>query len=205
MYEELKSSLIPVSEQIASAKEHLHITQQIRLIGIIFIVVALIVFIVVNHFRYGCYTAMVEAKAFGVLMAIVGVSFCAYSLASTLSYKVEIARLSKYNLENQPYLNYIENHYKKVDKKTVTSLKSNSKTDFAFLWSGSDSTITAYITSKEYLEVITITPKENHHSDMLTLFVVYKDENKVILKSEDGEIGMSIKEYKQLRGSQKEE
>lgn len=204
MYEELKSSLIPVSEQLASAKEHLHIAHQILLMGIIFIVVALIVFIVVNHFRYRFYTVMVEAKAFGALMALVGVCFCMSWLASTFSSKTEIDRLSKYNSENQPYLNYIENHYRKVDEKTVTSIKNNSKTDFAFLWSGSDTTITAYINGQEYLEVITITPKKIHNSDMLTLFVVYKDENKVILKSEDGEIGMSIKEYKQLRGSQKE-
>ena len=117
------------------------------------------------------------------------------------SLKSEVATLSKYKKDNEPYLEFLNQHLVQLEKKSVTSLKSEQETTYGFLWSSSDTKTLAYIDSQDSIEAVTITPKEPQETDRITMFVVYKDANKVVLKSESGEIGMSNEDYKLLTKS----
>lgn len=70
-----------------------------------------------------------------------------------------------------------------------------------FLWSSSDTKTLAYIDSQDSIEAVTITSKDIQETNRITMFVVYKDANKVILKSESGEIGMNAEDYTLLTKS----
>lgn len=71
------------------------------------------------------------------------------------------------------------------------------------IWGGSisDTKTLAYIDSQDSIEAVTITSKDIQETNRITMFVVYKDANKVILKSESGEIGMSAEDYTLLTKS----
>ncbi|MFC2401524.1 hypothetical protein [Streptococcus sobrinus] len=94
--------------------------------------------------------------------------------------------------------NYLKTHDVTVEEKTVSSLKGKEDTDYKFLWFGSNKSVDLYINKAEKLEQITITPKDSHSSKLLTFFVVYKSDTKVILRSEDGDVAISLKEYQEL-------
>lgn len=115
--------------------------------------------------------------------------------------KSEVATLSKHKKDNEPYLKFLDQHLVQLEKKSVTSLKSEQKTIYGFLWSSADTKTLAYIDSQDSIEAVTITPKNPQETKRITMFVVYKDTNKVILKSESGEIGMSNEDYKLLTKS----
>ncbi|MCC3174001.1 hypothetical protein K4I03_2129 [Streptococcus sanguinis] len=117
------------------------------------------------------------------------------------SLKSEVATLSKYKKDNEPYLKFLNQHLVQLEKKSVTSLKSEQETIYGFLWSSSDTKTLAYIDSQDSIEAVTITSKDIQETNRITMFVVYKDANKVILKSESGEIGMSAEDYTLLTKS----
>lgn len=205
MFEELKESVVPISQRIAEATKELKelqdwprlITMLATLIAMI-IILCFILYIIIVHLEV---TSSGFVHQFIVLSIIALVVAGGFHFLAINNLKSEVATLSKYKKDNEPYLKFLDQHLVQLEKKSVTSLKSKQETNYGFLWSSSDTKTLAYIDSQDSIEAVTITPKEPQETKRITMFVVYKDANKVILKSESGEIGMSNEDYKLLTKS----
>lgn len=205
MFKELKESLIPISQRIAEATKELKELQDWpRLIIMLATLIAMItilcfiLYIIIVHLEV---TSSGFVRQFIVLSIIALVVAGGFHFLAINNLKSEVATLSKYKKDNEPYLKFLDQHLVQLEKKSVTSLKSEQETTYGFLWSSSDTKTLAYIDSQDSIEAVTITPKEPQETDRITMFVVYKDANKVVLKSESGEIGMSNEDYKLLTKS----
>jgi|GEM_PF-6634883 hypothetical protein len=205
MFKELKESLIPISQRIAEATKELKELQDWpRLIIMLATLIAMIIilcfilYIIIVHLEV---TSSGFVRQFIVLSIIALVVAGGFHFLAINNLKSEVATLSKYKKDNEPYLKFLDQHLVQLEKKSVTSLKSEQKTNYGFLWSSSDTKTLAYIDSQDSIEAVTITPKDPQETKRITMFVVYKDANKVILKSESGEIGMSNEDYKLLTKS----
>ena len=205
MFKELKESLIPISQRIAEATKELKELQDWpRLIIMLATLIAMIIilcfilYIIIVHLEV---TSSGFVRQFIVLSIIALVVAGGFHFLAINNLKSEVATLSKYKKDNEPYLKFLDQHLVQLEKKSVTSLKSEQKTNYGFLWSSSDTKTLAYIDSQDSIEAVTITPKDPQATNRITMFVVYKDANKVILKSESGEIGMSNEDYKLLTKS----
>lgn len=205
MFKELKESLIPISQRIAEATKELKELQDWpRLIIMLATLIAMIIilcfilYIIIVHLEV---TSSGFVRQFIVLSIIALVVAGGFHFLAINNLKSEVATLSKYKKDNEPYLKFLDQHLVQLEKKSVTSLKSEQKTNYGFLWSSSDTKTLAYIDSQDIIEAVTITPKDPQETKRITMFVVYKDANKVILKSESGEIGMSNEDYKLLTKS----
>ena len=205
MFKELKESLIPISQRIAEATKELKELQDWpRLIIMLATLIAMIIilcfilYIIIVHLEV---TSSGFVRQFIVLSIIALVVAGGFHFLAINNLNSEVATLSKYKKDNEPYLKFLDQHLVQLEKKSVTSLKSEQKTNYGFLWSSSDTKTLAYIDSQDSIEAVTITPKDPQETKRITMFVVYKDANKVILKSESGEIGMSNEDYKLLTKS----
>jgi hypothetical protein len=205
MFKELKESLIPISQRIAEATKELKELQDWpRLIIMLATLIAMIIilcsilYIIIVHLEV---TSSGFVRQFIVLSIITLVVAGGFHFLAINNLKSEVATLFKYKKDNEPYLKFLDQHLVQLEKKSVTSLKSEQKTNYGFLWSSSDTKTLAYIDSQDSIEAVTITPKDPQETKRITMFVVYKDANKVILKSESGEIGMSNEDYKLLTKS----
>lgn len=205
MFEELKESVVPISQRIAEATKELKELQDWpRLIIMLATLIAMIIilcfilYIIIVHLEV---TSSGFVRQFIVLSIIALVVAGGFHFLAINNLKSEVATLSKYKKDNEPYLKFLDQHLVQLEKKSVTSLKSKQETNYGFLWSSSDTKTLAYIDSQDSIEAVTITPKEPQETKRITMFVVYKDANKVILKSESGEIGMSNEDYKLLTKS----
>lgn len=205
MFKELKESLIPISQRIAEATKELKELQDWpRLIIMLATLIAMItilcfiLYIIIVHLEV---TSSGFVRQFIVLSIIALVVAGGFHFLAINNLKSEVATLSKYKKDNEPYLKFLDQHLVQLEKKSVTSLKSKQETNYGFLWSSSDTKTLAYIDSQDSIEAVTITPKEPQETKIITMFVVYKDANKVILKSESGEIGMSNEDYNLLTKS----
>lgn len=205
MFKELKESLIPISQRIAEATKELKELQDWpRLIIMLATLIAMIIilcfilYIIIVHLEV---TSSGFVRQFIVLSIIALVVAGGFHFLAINNLKSEVATLFKYKKDNEPYLKFLDQHLVQLEKKSVTSLKSEQKTNYGFLWSSSDTKTLAYIDSQDSIEAVTITPKDPQETKRITMFVVYKDANKVILKSESGEIGMSNEDYKLLTKS----
>ena len=205
MFEELKESVVPISQRIAEATKELKELQDWpRLIIMLATLIAMIIilcfilYIIIVHLEV---TSSGFVRQFIVLSIIALVVAGGFHFLAINNLKSEVATLSKYKKDNEPYLKFLDQHLVQLEKKSVTSLKSKQETNYGFLWSSSDTKTLAYIDSQDSIEAVTITPKEPQETKKITMFVVYKDANKVILKSESGEIGMSNEDYKLLTKS----
>lgn len=203
MFEELKESVVPISQRIAEATKELKELQDwprlIIMLATLIALMIIILYIITVHLEV---TSSNFVRQFIVLaiIALVVVTGGFHFLAIN-NLKSEVATLSKHKKDNEPYLKFLDQHLVQLEKKSVTSLKSKQETNYGFLWSSSDTKTLAYIDSQDSIEAVTITPKEPQETKRITMFVVYKDANKVILKSESGEIGMSNEDYKLLTKS----
>lgn len=203
MFEELKESVVPISQRIAEATKELKELQDwprlIIMLATLIAMMIIILYIITVHLEV---TSSNFVRQFIVLaiIALVVVTGGFHFLAIN-NLKSEVATLSKHKKDNEPYLKFLDQHLVQLEKKSVTSLKSKQETNYGFLWSSSDTKTLAYIDSQDSIETVTITPKEPQETKRITMFVVYKDANKVILKSESGEIGMSNEDYKLLTKS----
>ncbi len=205
MFEELKESLIPISQRIAEATKNLRELQDWpRLIIMLATLIAMIVIVgfvlYIIIFNLGIKSSEFVHQ-FVVLSIIALIVTGGFHFLAINNLKSEVAALSKYKKDNEPYLKFLDQHLVQIEKKSVTSLKSEQKTIYGFLWSSADTKTLAYIDSQDSIEAVTITPKNPQETKRITMFVVYKDTNKVILKSESGEIGMSNEDYKLLTKS----
>lgn len=205
MFEELKESVVPISQRIAEATKNLRELQDWpRLIIMLATLIAMIVivgfvlYIIIFNLGIKSSEFVHQFVVLSIIALVVAGGF--YFLAIN-NLKSEVATLSKYKKDNEPYLEFLNQHLVQIEKKSVTSLKSEQKTIYGFLWSSADTKILAYIDSQDSIEAVTITPKNPQETKRITMFVVYKDTNKVILKSESGEIGMSNEDYKLLTKS----
>lgn len=203
MFEELKESVVPISQRIAEATKELKELQDwprlIIMLATLIAMMIIILYIITVHLEV---TSSNFVRQFIVLaiIALVVVTGGFHFLAIN-NLKSEVATLSKHKKDNEPYLKFLDQHLVQLEKKSVTSLKSKQETNYGFLWSSSDTKTLAYIDSQDSIEAVTITPKVPQETERITMFVVYKDANKVILKSESGEIGMSNEDYKLLTKS----
>lgn len=202
MFEELKESLIPISQRIAEAAKELKELQDwprlIIMLATLIAIMIIILYIITVHLEV---TSSDFVRQFIVVSIIALVVTGGFYFWEINNLKSEVATLSKHKKDNEPYLKFLDQHLVQLEKKSVTSLKSKQETNYGFLWSSSDTKILAYIDSQDSIETVTITPKEPQETERITMFVVYKDANKVILKSESGEIGMSNEDYKLLTKS----
>ena len=206
MFEELKESVVPISQRIAEATKELKELQDWpRLIIMLATLIAMIIilcfilYIIIVHLEVtssGFVRQFIVLSIIALVAAAGGFHFLAIN-----NLKSEVATLDKYKKDNEPYLKFLDQHLVQLEKKSVTSLKSKQETNYGFLWSSSDTKTLAYIDSQDSIEAVTITPKVPQETERITMFVVYKDANKVILKSESGEIGMSNEDYKLLTKS----
>lgn len=201
MFEELKESVVPISQRIAEATKELKELQDwprliIMLATLIAMIVILSIIIVYLKIKSSDFVRQFVVLSIIALVVTGGFHFLAIN-----NLKSEVATLSKYKKDNEPYLKFLNQHLVQLEKKSVTSLKSEQETNYGFLWSSSDTKTLAYIDSQDSIEAVTITPKEPQETKRITMFVVYKDANKVILKSESGEIGMSNEDYNLLTKS----
>lgn len=206
MFEELKESIVPISQRIAEATKELKELQDwqnlIMMLAILIatiIILGFVLSITVSYFKVGSSDVVHNFVVLSIITLIFAGGF--YFLAIN-DLKSGVATLSKYKKDNEPYLEFLNHHLIQLEKKSVTSLKSEQETTYGFLWSSSDTKTLAYIDSQDSIEAVTITPKDTQETDRITMFVVYKDANKVILKSERGEIGMSNEDYNLLTKSQ---
>ena len=197
MFKELKESLIPISQRIAEATKELKELQDwprlIIMLATLIAMMIIILYLITVHLEV---TSSNFVRQFIVLAIIVLVVTGGFHFWAINNLKSEVATLSKHKKDNEPYLKFLDQHLVQLEKKSVTSLKSKQETNYGFLWSSSDTKTLAYIDSQDSIEAVTITPKEAQETKRITMFVVYKDANKVILKSESGEIGMSNEDYK---------
>lgn len=203
MFEELKESIVPISQRIAEATNELRGLQDWpKMVPFLVIIIFVCVFLgyVLSKISPGFEPSGFAFKAV-VLFVIALIIWGGSIVLQVDSLKSEVATLSKYKKDNEPYLEFLNQHLVQLEKKSVTSLKSEQETTYGFLWSSSDTKTLAYIDSQDSIEAVTITPKEPQETDRITMFVVYKDANKVVLKSESGEIGMSNEDYKLLTKS----
>ncbi len=202
MFKELKESLIPISQRIAEATKELKELQDwprlIIMLATLIAMMIIILYLITVHLEV---TSSNFVRQFIVLAIIVLVVTGGFHFWAINNLKSEVATLSKHKKDNEPYLKFLDQHLVQLEKKSVTSLKSKQETNYGFLWSSSDTKTLAYIDSQDSIEAVTITPKEAQETKRITMFVVYKDANKVILKSESGEIGMSNEDYKLLTKS----
>lgn len=205
MFEELKESIVPISQRIAEATKDLEEWQNWQ--NLIMMLATLIAMIIILGFVLSKIVSYLEVTSSGfvhkfVVLSIIAIIFAGgFHFLEINNLKSEVATLSKYKKDNEPYLEFLNQHLVQLEKKSVTSLKSEQETTYGFLWSSSDTKTLAYIDSQDSIEAVTITPKDTQETDRITMFVVYKDANKVILKSERGEIGMSNEDYKLLTKS----
>lgn len=205
MFEELKESVIPISQRFAEATKNLRELQDWQ--SLIIMLATLIVMIIILGFVLSKIVSYFEVESSDIVHKFVVSSIIALIFAGGFYFleindlKSEVATLSKYEKDNEPYLKFLDQHLVQLEKKSVTSLRSKQETSYSFLWSSSDTKTLAYIDSQDSIEAVTITPKDTQETDRITMFVVYKDANKVILKSERGEIGMSNEDYKLLTKS----
>ncbi len=202
MFKELKESLIPISQRIAEATKELKELQDWpRLIIMLatLITMIIILYIIIVYLEVASSGFVREfGRQFIVLSIIALIVTGGFHFFAINNLKSEVTTLSKYKKDNEPYLEFLNQHLVQLEKKSVTSLKSKQETNYGFLWSSSDTKTLAYIDSQDSIEAVTITPKEPQETKRITMFVVYKDANKVILKSESGEIGMSNEDYNLL-------
>ena len=202
MFEELKESVVPISQRIAEATKELKELQDwprlIIMLATLIAMMIIILYLITVHLEV---TSINFVRQFIVLAIIVLVVTGGFHFLAINNLKSEVATLSKHKKDNEPYLKFLDQHLVQLEKKSVTSLKSKQETNYGFLWSSSDTKTLAYIDSQDSIEAVTITPKEPQETKRITMFVVYKDANKVILKSESGEIGMSNEDYKLLTKS----
>lgn len=202
MFKELKESLIPISQRIAEATKELKELQDwprlIIMLATLIAMMIIILYLITVHLEV---TSSNFVRQFIVLAIIVLVVTGGFHFWAINNLKSEVATLSKHKKDNEPYLKFLDQNLVQLEKKSVTSLKSKQETNYGFLWSSSDTKTLAYIDSQDSIEAVTITPKEAQETKRITMFVVYKDANKVILKSESGEIGMSNEDYKLLTKS----
>lgn len=202
MFKELKESLIPISQRIAEATKELKELQDwprlIIMLATLIAMMIIILYLITVHLEV---ISSNFVRQFIVLAIIVLVVTGGFHFWAINNLKSEVATLSKHKKDNEPYLKFLDQHLVQLEKKSVTSLKSKQETNYGFLWSSSDTKTLAYIDSQDSIEAVTITPKEAQETKRITMFVVYKDANKVILKSESGEIGMSNEDYKLLTKS----
>ncbi|RKW07227.1 MAG: hypothetical protein D8H99_03195 [Streptococcus sp.] len=202
MFEELKESVVPISQRIAEATKELKELQDwprlIIMLATLIAMMIIILYLITVHLEV---TSSNFVRQFIVLAIIVLVVTGGFHFWAINNLKSEVATLSKHKKDNEPYLKFLDQHLVQLEKKSVTSLKSKQETNYGFLWSSSDTKTLAYIDSQDSIEAVTITPKEAQETKRITMFVVYKDANKVILKSESGEIGMSNEDYKLLTKS----
>lgn len=202
MFEELKESVVPISQRIAEATKELKELQDwprlIIMLATLIAMMIIILYIITVHLEV---TSSNFVRQFIVLAIIALVVTGGFHFLAINNLKSEVATLSKHKKDNEPYLKFLDQHLVQLEKKSVTSLKSKQETNYGFLWSSSDTKTLAYIDSQDSIEAVTITPKEPQETKRITMFVVYKDANKVILKSESGEIGMSNEDYKLLTKS----
>lgn len=202
MFEELKESVVPISQRIAEATKELKELQDwprlIIMLATLIALMIIILYIITVHLEV---TSSNFVRQFIVLAIIALVVTGGFHFLAINNLKSEVATLSKHKKDNEPYLKFLDQHLVQLEKKSVTSLKSKQETNYGFLWSSSDTKTLAYIDSQDSIEAVTITPKEPQETKRITMFVVYKDANKVILKSERGEIGMSNEDYKLLTKS----
>lgn len=205
MFKELKESLIPISQRIAEATKELKELQDWpRLIIMLATLIAMIIilYIIIVYLEVASSDFVREfGRQFMVLSIIALIVTGGFHFLAINNLKSEVTTLSKYKKDNEPYLEFLNQHLVQLEKKSVTSLKSKQETNYGFLWSSSDTKTLAYIDSQDSIEAVTITPKEPQETKRITMFVVYKDANKVILKSESGEIGMSNEDYNLLTKS----
>lgn len=205
MFEELKESIVPISQRIAEANKNLKEWQDWQSLTIM--LATLIVVIIILGFALSKIVSYFEVESSDVVHKFVVLSIIALIFAGGFyvleinNLKSEVATLSKHKKDNEPYLKFLNQHLVQLEKKSVTSLKSEQETIYGFLWSSSDTKTLAYIDSQDSIEAVTITSKDTQETKRITMFVVYKDANKVILKSESGEIGMSNEDYNLLTKS----
>lgn len=192
LFYELKESLIPISETIAREQSNLPIWLVGLLFGGLSLIVAIVIFFtfrnsqnedVIIIVRIGLLTFLTAAGIFILLNN--------YEQKATNSYE-------KYTRDDQPFLEFLASHSSQVDIKTIKTLRTK-ETEYNFLWVVNDKETSAYLDEHDSIESITITSKKPRDTKRLTLFVVYKDNNKVILKSEDGEIALSYEQYEELK------
>lgn len=202
MFEELKESVVPISQRIAEATKELKELQDwprlIIMLATLIAIMIIILYIITVRLEV---TSSDFVRQFIVVSIIALVVTGGFYFLEINNLKSEVAALSKYKKDNEPYLKFLDQHLVQIEKKSVTSLKSEQKTIYGFLWSSADTKTLAYIDSQDSIEAVTITPKNPQETKRITMFVVYKDTNKVILKSESGEIGMSNEDYKLLTKS----
>ena len=200
MFEELKESIVPISQRIAEANESLKVLQDWQRLTII--LATLIVVIIILGFVLSKIVPSSDIVHQFIVLSIIALIFAGgFYVFEINNLKSEVVTLSKHKKDNEPYLKFLDQHLVQLEKKSVTSLKSKQETNYGFLWSSSDTKTVAYIDSQDSIEAVTITSKVPQETERITMFVVYKDANKVILKSESGEIGMSNEDYKLLTKS----
>lgn len=203
MFEELKESIVPISQRIVESTNELRGLQDWpKMLPLLVIIVFVFVFLgyVLSKISLGFEPSRFALKA--VVLFVIALIISGSSIVLRVnSLKSEVATLSKYKKDNEPYLKFLNQHLVQFEKKSVTSLKSEQETIYGFLWSSSDTKTLAYIDSQDSIEAVTITSKDIQETNRITMFVVYKDANKVILKSESGEIGMSAEDYTLLTKS----
>ena len=202
MFEELKESVVPISQRIAEATKELKELQDwprlIIMLATLIAIMIIILYIITVHLEVTSSDFVRQFIAVSIIALVVTGGFYFLEINNL---KSEVATLSKHKKDNEPYLKFLDQHLVQLEKKSVTSLKSEQKTIYGFLWSSADTKTLAYIDSQDSIEAVTITPKNPQETKRITMFVVYKDTNKVILKSESGEIGMSNEDYKLLTKS----
>lgn len=196
--DDLKTALIPVSEQLTTLKHTstlLH-SWAFWLPFILFILVLYVVFTwLQSHVSYGYNRSHMAEYMVVAAYTVLAVFYFAF----TTMVDSDIKALSSHQPSTQPLVEYKQKYAISNQTKTIASLKSHESTQYGFLWSNANKNTTTYLDSHDTIETLTVTPKATNTTDRLTFFVVYKDKNKVILKSEAGEVAMSTKSYTWLK------
>ena len=193
--DDLKTALTPVSEQLTRLK---HTTALLHnwAFWLPFILILYAVFTwLESRVSYGYDRSHMAEYTVVAAYAVLAVFYFAF----TAIVDSDIKTLSSHQTSTQPLVEYKQKYAMSNQTKTIVSLKSQESTKYGFLWSSANKNTTTYLDSHDTIETLTITPKATNTTDRLTFFVVHKDRNKVILKSEAGEVAMSVKTYNWLK------
>lgn len=196
--DDLKTALTPVSEQLETLKHTSTLLHNwaFWLPFILFIFILYVVFAwLQSHVSYGYDRSHMAEYTVIAAYAVLAVFYFAF----TTMVDSDIKTLSSHQASTQPLVEYKQKYAISNQTKAIASLKSQESTNYGFLWSSANKNTTTYLDSHDTIETLTITPKVTNATDRLTFFVVYKDKNKVILKSEAGEVAMSAKTYNWLK------
>ena len=196
--DDLKTALMPVSEQLETLKHTAALLHNwaFWLPFVLFILILYVVFTwLQSHVSYGYHQSNIAEYTVVTAYAVLAVLYFVF----TTMVDSDIKTLSSHQTSMQPLVEYKQKYTISNQTKTIASLKSQESTQYGFLWSSANKNTTTYLDSHDTIETLTITPKATNATDRLIFFVVYKDSNKVILRSEAGEVAMSAKSYTWLK------